>query len=407
MKSRPHNRWMIAAGVLTSVVVVEPAPIDLLLVALCTYWMVLERLRVPASAVVLGTTYVGLSVLSQLLGASDNYLPDARIVRDIAIEGYLVFVLVVLCARFMTHPEAMRSFFTGMVAGAVLVASAFFILRVLGRVPTVMWRDEFRVRVRGLFKDPNVLGPFLILPVLLLLFRNEIVRLPFARLAALPCIGLLGLTYSRGAYIGFLVAIAVAGLMLAGRERVTYRTCATALVIFAMAIIAARISLDSVSPESLGVDTGRLSYQSYDDHRFSTLGQAYDYVVANPFGNGVHAFARTYGSNPHNLFLGKATDAGIVAALIAVSVPVVAAVRVAAVRTRFATLLCASLVGNLAVSSVIYSHHWRHIFFLCAAAFAVSARDRAASRTPVLDLRPHALDHRSAFHSQPSSTAGG
>ena len=389
-------------GVAASVVVIEPAPIDLLLVGLVGWWLIYERISLPIGHIALGMAYVGMSAISQVIGGIDGVEFDAAVVRDLAIELYLVATLVCLTATFRRFPERIRPFVTGIVVGAVVVSTIFLILNVLGRVPDVMYRDEHRVRVSGLFKDPNVLGPFLILPILLLLFRNEIVRIPFARLAALPCLVVLSLTYSRGAYVAMFVALGVAVFAIAMRERITYSKAAFGVLSLLAILTAGAFVWSTAGLPTVEVETGRLSYQSYDDDRFSTLATAFDYIVQHPLGNGVRSFANEHGSNPHNLFLGKATDSGIAAGLIVVLVPLLASVRVLFAPqghlTRFSLMIGAALVGNMVVSGVIYAHHWRHLFFLVAIALAITQPVNPPSPKPNhdrhIDLTTDALEIR-------------
>ena len=393
---------LLIAGIAASVVVVEPAPIDLLLIGLAAWWLIYERLKLPLSYVVLGLVYVGASVVSQVIAGVNGVPFDTAVVRDLGIETYLVATVILLAAIFRKYPERMSAFVNGLVLGAVLVSSLFVALKLVGRVPDIMFRDEHRVRVRGLFKDPNVLGPFLIFPILLLLFRNEVVRFPFARLAAIPCMLVLVLTYSRGAYVGFFAAIGLLILLVGLRERISYANAAIAMSALAAAVAVGAITWSTAGLPGVEIETARLSYQSYDDDRFSTLFTAFDYVVEHPLGNGVRSFAADHGSNPHNLLLGKATDAGILAGLIVVIVPLFAAARVLQKSTsrhsRFSLIVGAALVGNMVVSSVVYSHHWRHMFFLVALAFALTqsseSRRSTSDEGPHIDLTTEALATR-------------
>ena len=374
-----HHRTLFMVGVLSSVVVVEPAPVDLLLVGLSAIWMVRDRMRLPALAVALGSTYVSLSVFSQLIGNANDYAIDGRIIRDLAIEGYLVLTLITLMVKFAQDRNAMRSFFTGVTIGAVVVSTTFLLLEVVGQAPDLFYRDEFRSRVRGLFKDPNVLGPFLVMPILLLLVRNELVKLPMARLAATPCVLVLVLTYSRGAYVAFACSLVFLAAIILIREQITYAGAATAAGGLAVLFIAGWALWGVAGAPEIGFNTDRLALQSYDAGRFSLNYSARDWILQYPFGNGVQAFAREIGVNPHNLFLGKAVDAGILGGLIVVAVPIVAIARALVAKTdipRFGAITAAALTGNMAVSMVIHSHHWRHLFFTVAAALAIGAHHK-------------------------------
>lgn len=387
---------LFAMGVFASVVVLEPAPIDLLLVGVTGWWFVRERLEVSTNHMILAMAYLAMSAVSQSIGGINGVEFDAAVIRDLGIETYLVVTVVGLTAIFRRSPHLIRSFVTGIVLGAVAVSTLFLALKAIGRVPDLMYRDEHRLRVSGLFKDPNVLGPFLVFPILLLAFRNEVVRIPFGRVAALPCLAMLTLTYSRGAYIALLAALAVTVLFVALRESITYANAALGVTALFGALLGIAFLWSSAALPAVEVNTSRLSYQSYDDDRFSTLSSAINYMVSHPLGNGVLEFTKEHGSNPHNLFLGKATDSGIAAGLIVVLVPVFAAYRAIfaapTTKSRFSLLVGAALIGNLTVSSVIYSHHWRHFFFLVAIATAITSA--TTSRDQEIDLTDKALEIR-------------
>lgn len=381
------TRVLWVAGFLLSFVAVEPAPVDLVLVVASALWIVYERMQIPATGLVLGSIYLACSVFSQILAGLNGVTADAAVIRDLIIESYLVLAAVVLYARFSSSPASLAAFVRGLVAGAVLTSTLIVLLHYGTEMPQFLYRDDFRVRISGFFKDPNVLGPFLILPILLLTFRNEIVTWRIRRLAAFPCVALLALTYSRGAYVGLLVAVTLVMVVITFREKVSAEAllAAVSLLVFGGGLA---IAFWSKGLPGVDLNTSRLGVQVHDVSRFTTLSDSIDYALRHPFGNGLRSFGDAFGSNPHNLFLGKAADAGLIAAGLSVLVPARAAYvlrRMEGAAERMKLLVAAALVGNLIVSSVIYSHHWRHLYFLIATAFALAAM--TADPAPTIDLR--------------------
>ena len=95
-------------------------------------------------------------------------------------------------------------------------------------------------------------------------------------------------------------------------------------------------------------------------------------ALESPGGIGPGAFAERFGNNPHNLFLGKATDAGLIAAvaiLAFVLVGLVRAFRLLRMGSPVGMVLTAVLLGHLVASQFVYSHHWRHYLLLTAVAY--------------------------------------
>ena len=112
---------LLIAGIAASVVVVEPAPIDLLLIGLAAWWLIYERLKLPLSHVVLGLVYVGASVVSQVIAGVNGVPFDTAVVRDLGIETYLVATVILLAAIFRKYPERMSAFVNGLVLGLSLI----------------------------------------------------------------------------------------------------------------------------------------------------------------------------------------------------------------------------------------------------------------------------------------------
>jgi len=162
--------------------------------------------------------------------------------------------------------------------------------------------------------------------------------------------------------------------VVAAREGIAVRGALATLAAAVVAFSLVGLFGANFAP-NVELDTDRLAIQDYDSTRFSHLGLSVRYLIEHPFGNGLRSFAATHGNNPHNLFLGKASDAGILAGLLITAVPTKALLSLRRnLRNRVEILVMAALVGNLVISTIIYAHHWRHLFFLTAIAFALASR---------------------------------
>src|SRR5260221_8074410 len=181
----------------------------------------------------------------------------------------------------------------GLVVGA-MIASTAALVGYFNLVPGGHALFTLYERARGTFKDPNVLGAFLILPALFCLqsvvsdklgksFRNTI-AFGIMSLAIL-------LAFSRAAWGGLILT---AGFMLAlmvltsrsQAQRSRIIVMALVAVILAVALVAVLLSFDSIAD----MFKQRASFdQSYDSGRFGRFGRyilGADMALDRPFGIG-------------------------------------------------------------------------------------------------------------------------
>jgi MFS family permease len=184
-------------------------------------------------------------------------------------------------------------------------------------------------------------------------------------------------TYSRGAYLALAIAvIVIIGLKLRSAATSRGRRLRVSTALLALVVGATLYAAWSPSASVDGYAAGRLREQSYDHDRFELLRTAAEESVTSALGQGPGTFGERHGANPHNLFLGKAVDAGVLAALLLVGVLVTSIRHALRAQGRQGDwvmgLVAATLIGQLVVSGVIYSHHWRHMYLLCALALGRS-----------------------------------
>ena len=160
-------------------------------------------------------------------------------------------------------------------------------------------------RARGTFKDPNVLGAFLILPALFCLQSvvSDKLRKSFRNTIAFGIMSLaILLAFSRAAWGGLiltsgfmLVLMVLTSRSQAQRSRII--VMALVAVILAAALLAVLLSFDSIAE----MFKQRASFdQSYDEGRFGRFGRhilGADMALDLPFGIGPLQF--------HNYFPGR------------------------------------------------------------------------------------------------------
>ena len=295
--------WL--AGASGAIVFIEPSPYELVTAAAAVIFV--------ATGLRMRPVFLPLVLLLVLLniGYSISATPlmdRPQVVSWIATSWYMA-VTVVLFAMVLSEDTAARldMLRRGLMVGA-LIAATSGILGYFKLVPG--GRDLLTLydRARGTFKDPNVLGAFLILPALFAL--QSVVSDRFARsFRSTVSLGIIALAillaFSRAAWGGLAVTAAfMLALMVltspshAQRSRIVV-TALVALAIAAM-LVAVLLSFDSINE----LFRQRASFdQSHDEGRFGRFGRhilGADMALDLPFGIGPLQFHRFFPEDTHN-----------------------------------------------------------------------------------------------------------
>ena len=145
----------------------------------------------------------------------------------------------------------------------------------------------FGPRAKGLFKDPNVLGPFLVPPALMLLEETVSPRLLRARLTT-KLVGLSILTigilfaFSRAAWLNYVIGAFVMFVVLSlrrggGRRALTFVVAGVSAAAVLFAALAVTSSFTFLSE--------RARLQTYDTQRFGAQHSGIELAVEVPAGN--------------------------------------------------------------------------------------------------------------------------
>ncbi len=224
----------VALGVvLLAAVRIEPAPSDLVFgvliaVAFATWRFDLQR--VPLSVALLVSAFLALNLL-----ASIEVIDSARALNFFAITLYLALFGLWLAA-YVNSVRRARLVLVAYLAGAVISAG----LACLALMASFPGSEAFvsGPRAQGLFKDPNVFGPFLVPAALVLM--EELVAPRLLRLRFLPKLALLSIltmgvlfSFSRAAWLNLVVGALVLLSVLAlrrggGRQAMALLVCTIA-----------------------------------------------------------------------------------------------------------------------------------------------------------------------------------
>jgi hypothetical protein len=377
--------WM--TGLSGAIVFIEPSPYEvvsfLTLVA-----FVIGGLRLSPALLPLGLLLVLVNVGYSV--SASAVINERGVFIWIVTSWYLAATALFFALMLGTNTEArLDALARGCVAAGVL-ASAVAIVGYFRIFPSANDMLLLYDRARGTFKDPNVLGAFLVFPGLLTLQRVISGNIRQA-VAATPLLALLLtailLSFSRAAWgqTVFTCAIMLALTFVTTRSsglrlRIVLLTIAGigAVALF----VAALLSIDAVA--TLFKERASLQ-QSYDvgaQGRFARHFLGAVFALDHPFGIGPLQFARYFPEDPHNSYLNAFMAGGWLSgacypALVALTL--VFGLRAAFVVTPWqqtTIAVYAAYAGVAAESVIIDSDHWRHAFMLLGLLWGLMAATR-------------------------------
>jgi O-antigen ligase len=381
----------VALGVfLSGFVIREPAPYELFMAALIAIWALfglrISRTVAPLLALLVAFNIGGMMSMTQMSDLMDTPL-------YIAVSLFLAFTAVFFAAVIEANHKLYPLMFRAWVASAVLTGFAG-ILGYFHALPGFEMFTKYE-RAAGVFQDPNVFGPFLALPGIWLLHRvltGGIRDWVYCVPPLLVIILAIFLSFSRGAWGLFGVsAILITGTLFLRSQSGLFRLrlAIMAVAAFALLVLAILVALQIPSVAELFTTRAQL-VQDYDGAR---LGRFARYVIGfqlameHPFGIGPLMFGQIYGEDTHNIWLKALMDYGWLG--FACWLTMIVWTIGGGFRILFRErpwqpfLLCAwvTLVGHVALGSVIDTDHWRHFYILIGmvwGAVALEARHGAS-----------------------------
>jgi O-antigen ligase len=378
----PKDRYAFAFGLLCLWLTIflgffvrfEPAPYDLLIVALVVAFAATGLLRIPVGA---GTPLLlfGLFAVANFIAcfSSSDYIAS---LLYMAITLYLVTSSIFLMCLTCEEPERVTNVIWSAYLASAVCAAALAALGFYHIVPGLEIVAKGSSRAYGTFKDPNVLAPFLVPATIFFFskFEQRSGRFPALNLVfALVTIIAILLAFSRAAAGNLAVAFSVYVIFrLITLKKGTHATrliwCAALAVVVGVAIVSWLI-LNTHAGETFSKKAEVLRY--YDAHRFATQEKGLETILSWPFGVGPGMAKEALEMNlaTHNLFIQVLLEDGWLAGVAFVTLLTVTLARSAGLiyrgfgDPRFLVAV-ASFLGLLLNSFVINSTHWRHFWLL-------------------------------------------
>lgn len=360
----------------SSIIKWEPAPYDILMVILMGWGAAAGYFHInsiPKKPIL----FLSLLIIPNIIFIMFKG-DTAGAIRFFAITFYLILTwlfFILILDKFKI--EGFRYVFYGYALSALasVVAGLIAIVFFLNHSPLLFGG----FRLMSFFKDPNVLGPYMIPMVLLslvALYKAEAkMKVLWAAVFALANLGVL-LSFSRAAVLNEFLAWAVFLALFfcnpANRNPRQVKQVAAAVLLVTAMILGLLLSNNLLGKALLY----RAGLHTYDADRFTAYQQTLHLSVENPWGIGPGQTLTRLPMATHNTYLrvllenGWPGFMGLMGFLI---LSVYNIMRMAIYRrSRFRVLyicITAALIGILANSIFIDTLHWRHFWVILALAW--------------------------------------
>ncbi|MEA3028481.1 MAG: hypothetical protein QOF91_3766 [Alphaproteobacteria bacterium] len=377
--------WLTGAS--SAIVFIEPSPyevVSFLTLAIFT----IGGLTLSPGLMPFGMLLVLINIGYSISGWT--VLDEEGVITWLLTSWYLALTALFFATILGANTEArLRALTRGCVIGGVIAALAAIIgyFRIFPSLNELLLLYD---RARGTFKDPNVLGAYLVFPALLAL--QPVISGSFRKAAkGAMLLGLLApailLSFSRAAW----GQVVYAALVMLALTFVTTRSPSHRLRIVLLSVtgvvvmagfIAALLSIDIVAD----LFKQRASFeQSYDlgaQGRFARYTLGAILALDMPFGIGPLQFHKYFPEDPHNSYLNAFMAGGWLSGACyptLVALTLAFGFRSVFVRTPWQPTTIVVFSGYFGVATesfIIDSDHWRHAFMLMGLMWGLIAATR-------------------------------
>jgi hypothetical protein len=296
-------------------------------------------------------------------------------VKYFVIDIYLYFCFLFLCNMLNSvdlkkaMPTIMKSWaFAGMVNIFACV------LALLSGKKTFLGIEviRFGIRFTGFFKDPNVFGPFLIVPLLFFLesYLNKSKKLNLY-VSIFLLFGVI-VSFSRAAWLNvfFGVSLILKDYFFSSFANFAKKFMPIVLIIALIFIFLLASDVTILNYNIKDVFISRLGLQSYDKDRFGAQEAAIDMLKINLvvffLGIGPGNYEKvTNNYSAHSLFMRTLGERGVAGSLLLILI-IIVSLYILFKKSKDFKFLFASMVGLIINSFFIDTWHWRSFWILLA-----------------------------------------
>lgn len=386
--------WAVGAG--GAIVFIEPSPYELMTLASVVFFF--------ATGLRMRPVFIPLLILLFLLNLGYTicsiYLLDKSEILNWILTSWYMAITCLFFAMVLAEDTAIRLEYLrrGLIFGALIASLA----GIVGYFNLAGY-DLFTLysRARGTFKDPNVLGAYLILPALFLL-QSVVTQTFWKSFRSAIALGIVSLAvllaFSRASW-GQLIGCSALMLMLmyvttpSQAQRTRIVTVAIAAVACSALLLVALLSIDSIG--DLFKERASLN-QNYDSGRFGRFGRhalGFQMALELPWGIGPLQFTKFFPEDTHNSFLNAFMSGGWIAGVCfpaLVFITVIMGFKLIFVRVPWQRMYLAvfsAFFGTVCEAFIIDVDHWRHFWMMLGAMWAMfTAAHAYGYRAPSHDI---------------------
>ena len=380
--------WLV--GAISGFVLIEPAPYE--------FTIVVSALVFVATGLKFRAGHLPLLLLLIFynIGFATSLVPVIELddtVKWTAVSSFLSLTTLFFALAFAEDTVRRTDIY---MRGYILCAVITSIIGVLAYFHVLPNSESFirAMRAASTFKDPNVFGPFLVLPGLFVLQRimfGNLRTVLFNGVVALIIAAGLFFSFSRGAW-GHFAASAVIMLFFifitsrSSATRLRIIVCAVLGVMVVAGFILALLSIDAVG--ALFKERASL-VQNYDAGHLGRFGRhilGAMMIPDHPLGVGPLQFSKYFPEDPHNSFLDAFMAGGWLGgftfiALVLVTLTIGFRHVFARTPWQLTYIACyAAFVGEVGESYIIDVQHWRHYYLIMGMVWGLVIAGRAWGR---------------------------
>lgn len=366
--------WLLMA--ISSVLFIEPAPYDLLGIALLLVFFGMG-LRIPTGLAVAGFL-LGIFLLASSIASALAPDPVASF-RSLSVRFFMIAFWVLFTSLLYEDPgRVLRVLFSGYMVAAIIAVIA----GILGYYRLVPYTEQLVLygRVRSFFKDPNVYGPFLVPVALYAVAQLESAsrtgKIFLAGILAFLMFGIL-LSYSRGSWLNLAIALSLYfALRLLTKKSASLRRkmLLKGSIVAACAVLFLGWVISTDKIQSMVEERAKMQYYDLAEEqgRFSRQKVILKSILVTPIGIGAGQSNQAYnfGKEPHNIYLQLLIESGWIGALaffgfilLTLWKSIQFAFQPSTVQAVYIAVF-ACFIGLLSQSLFVDSTHWRHMYLL-------------------------------------------
>lgn len=358
----------------SSIVFIEPSPFDLGIIILFVLFLFQNKLIKDKS-----TTFLMIVLYSFLLSniiSMSNAISTSSSLRYLFITLYLLILFIFMILIINKYQDRVLNIIFSAWTLTAVITSLFTIAAYFNYIP---FSNVFMKvgRPAGLFKDPNVFGPYLIPVALYSIYSIRNTKKFTKKIYWLFSFSILTfsifISFSRGAWINYAIALTLFVIidLIMNPSLKRFFSYFFSISIISTIFYFIIFSIPTIS-EMFYI---RFGLQNYDTERFSSQADALTKATSNFIGIGPGQWDIIYKLSTHNSYLRIWVENGLLGILSYLSILLLSLINsiVGMIKRKniYYVIAFSCIVGLIINSYVIDTIHWRHYWILLAIPWAI------------------------------------